>query len=74
MVKVWEKMNTINVDEFQIPKPNSEEGLGIEWPAKETDMEKLKALHSEIKAKMWGILEQDSFLCYAEKNDALNEY
>ncbi|KAL8825869.1 MAG: hypothetical protein Q9191_004155 [Dirinaria sp. TL-2023a] len=28
------------------------EGLGIGWPAKETDMEKLKALHNEIKAKM----------------------
>lgn len=37
----------------QIPKPNEEEGLGIGWPAQEkTDMEKLKALHSEIKAKM----------------------
>ena len=45
-------MNTGDVNESQIPKPTSEEGLGIGWPAKETDMEKLKALHSEIKAKM----------------------
>ena len=36
----------------QIPKPNQDEGLGIGWPAKETDMEKLKALHNEIKAKI----------------------
>ncbi|KAG7009028.1 hit family protein 1 [Physcia stellaris] len=35
-----------------IPKPTSEEGLGISWPAKETDMDKLKALFNEIKAKM----------------------
>ncbi len=41
-----------NADLLQIPKPNEEEGLGIGWPAQETDMEKLKALHSEIKAKM----------------------
>jgi len=35
-----------------IPKPNPTEGLGIEWPASATDMEKLKALHAELKAKM----------------------
>jgi len=35
-----------------IPKPNSTEGLGIGWPASATDMEKLKALHAELKAKM----------------------
>ncbi|KAL8797558.1 MAG: hypothetical protein Q9195_000375 [Heterodermia aff. obscurata] len=35
-----------------IPKPTPEEGLGIGWPAKETDMDKLKALFNEIKAKM----------------------
>ena len=35
---------------LQIPKPNQEEGLGIGWPAKETDMEKLKAFDNEIKA------------------------
>jgi hypothetical protein len=35
-----------------IPKPNKEEGLGIGWPATTTDMDKLKALHGEIKAKM----------------------
>lgn len=41
-----------NADMSQIPKPNEKEGLGVGWPAQETDMEKLKALHSEIKAKM----------------------
>ncbi|KAK1767291.1 hit protein 1 [Phialemonium atrogriseum] len=35
-----------------IPKPNTEEGLGIGWPQQETDMDKLKALFEEIKAKM----------------------
>ncbi len=36
----------------QIPKPNEEEGLGIRWPAQETDMDRLKGLFEEIKAKM----------------------
>ncbi|OGE55362.1 hypothetical protein PENARI_c004G02358 [Penicillium arizonense] len=35
-----------------IPKPNEEEGLGIGWPTQATDMDKLKALHEEIKSKM----------------------
>ncbi|KAI4204657.1 MAG: hypothetical protein LQ350_000972 [Teloschistes chrysophthalmus] len=35
-----------------IPKPNQTEGLGIEWPAQKTDMDKLKALFNEVKAKM----------------------
>lgn len=35
-----------------IPKPNEKEGLGIGWPAQETDMEKLKAYFNEVKAKM----------------------
>ncbi|KAF7155180.1 hypothetical protein CNMCM5623_006607 [Aspergillus felis] len=35
-----------------IPKPNETEGLGIEWPAQSADMDKLKALHEEIKSKM----------------------
>ncbi|PYI11565.1 HIT domain protein [Aspergillus sclerotiicarbonarius CBS 121057] len=35
-----------------IPKPNQTEGLGIEWPAQATDMDKLKALFEELKAKM----------------------
>lgn len=35
-----------------IPKPNHQEGLGIGWPAQGTDMDKLKALHEELKAKM----------------------
>ncbi|OQD74559.1 hypothetical protein PENDEC_c010G04770 [Penicillium decumbens] len=35
-----------------IPKPNEQEGLGIGWPAKESEMDKLKALFEEIKAKM----------------------
>ncbi|KAL7932381.1 HIT-like domain-containing protein [Trichoderma chlorosporum] len=35
-----------------IPKPNETEGLGISWPSAPADMEKLKALCEEIKAKM----------------------
>ncbi|ODM22902.1 Hit family protein 1 [Aspergillus cristatus] len=35
-----------------IPKPNETEGLGIGWPSQPADMDKLKALHEELKAKM----------------------
>ncbi|KAJ5217404.1 HIT domain protein [Penicillium chermesinum] len=35
-----------------IPKPNETEGLGIGWPAQATDMDKLKALHEELKSKI----------------------
>ncbi|RJE23578.1 HIT family protein 1 [Aspergillus sclerotialis] len=37
-----------------IPKPSQSdsEGLVIGWPAQATDMDKLKALHEELKAKM----------------------
>ncbi|KAL9037150.1 MAG: hypothetical protein Q9214_005827 [Letrouitia sp. 1 TL-2023] len=35
-----------------IPKPNQHEGLGIRWPAQATDMDKLKTLFNELKAKM----------------------
>ncbi|KAJ5730721.1 uncharacterized protein N7483_005229 [Penicillium malachiteum] len=35
-----------------IPKPNEKEGMSIGWPTQETDMDKLKALHEEIKSKM----------------------
>ncbi|PWY88439.1 HIT domain protein [Aspergillus heteromorphus CBS 117.55] len=35
-----------------IPKPNKAEGLGIEWPAQDTDMDKLKALYEDLKSKM----------------------
>ena len=35
-----------------IPKPNVEEGLGIEWPAKPMDKERLKELYEAISAKM----------------------
>ncbi|KAK9421186.1 putative HIT domain-containing protein [Seiridium unicorne] len=35
-----------------IPKPNETEGLGIGWPQQQTDMDKLKALYEELKAKM----------------------
>ncbi|KAJ9203160.1 hypothetical protein DTO166G4_220 [Paecilomyces variotii] len=35
-----------------IPKPNETEGLGIGWPAQATDMDKLKALYEELKAKI----------------------
>lgn len=36
----------------QIPKPNNSEGLGIGWPQQKTDMDVLKSLYEEIKAKM----------------------
>lgn len=39
-------------NEDQIPKPNQQEGLGIGWPATETNMEKLKTYFNEVKAKM----------------------
>ncbi|KKK13805.1 hypothetical protein P175DRAFT_0504037 [Aspergillus ochraceoroseus IBT 24754] len=35
-----------------IPKPNEAEGLGVGWPTQATDMDKLKALYEEVKAKM----------------------
>ncbi|KUJ14727.1 hit family protein 1 [Mollisia scopiformis] len=35
-----------------IPKPNSEEGMGISWPQQKTDMDGLKALLADIKSKM----------------------
>ncbi|KAA8566268.1 hypothetical protein MFRU_019g00800 [Monilinia fructicola] len=35
-----------------IPKPSTEEGLSVGWPQQKTDMDKLKALFAEIKAKM----------------------
>ncbi|KAM0797242.1 HIT-like domain-containing protein [Usnea florida] len=35
-----------------IPKPNQQEGLGIGWPATETNMEKLKTYFNEVKARM----------------------
>ncbi|KAI0002376.1 HIT domain-containing protein [Xylariaceae sp. FL0662B] len=35
-----------------IPKPSEEQGLVIGWPQQQTDMDALKALSEEIKAKM----------------------
>ena len=35
-----------------IPKPSPSEGLGIGWPAQPTDMDKLKQLFTDLKAKM----------------------
>lgn len=35
-----------------IPKPNKEEGLGIEWPTKQADKGELQKLLEEIKSKM----------------------
>lgn len=35
-----------------IPKPNENEGLGIQWPMQEASKDKLQALLEEIKAKM----------------------
>lgn len=39
-------------NKHQIPKPNQQEGLGIGWPASETNMEKLRTYFNEVKAKM----------------------
>ncbi|KAK1757216.1 HIT-like domain-containing protein [Echria macrotheca] len=41
-----------HVHVHMIPKPNPEEGLIIGWPQQKTDMDKLKALFEEIKAKV----------------------
>jgi len=35
-----------------IPKPNKEEGLGVNWPAKSVDKEELSKLLEDIKSKM----------------------
>lgn len=35
-----------------IPKPDSEQGLGVGWPAQKTDMDGLKKLLEEVRAKM----------------------
>ncbi|KAH7029332.1 HIT domain-containing protein [Microdochium trichocladiopsis] len=35
-----------------IPKPDTEQGLGVGWPQQKTEMDALKALSEEIKAKM----------------------
>jgi hypothetical protein len=35
-----------------IPKPDKEQGLGIGWPQQTGDMDRLKKLLEEIKAKM----------------------
>ncbi|KAL2059380.1 hypothetical protein ABVK25_000673 [Lepraria finkii] len=35
-----------------IPKPDQEQGLGISWPAKKADMEKLKEYFNDVKAKI----------------------
>lgn len=35
-----------------IPKPNKQEGLGIEWPTKPADKDALTKLLEDIKSKM----------------------
>lgn len=35
-----------------IPKPDTEQGLGVGWPATKADMGELKALCEQIKSKM----------------------
>lgn len=35
-----------------IPKPNEQEGLGINWPQQSANKEKLQKLLDELKAKM----------------------
>ncbi|TGZ82053.1 HIT-like protein [Ascodesmis nigricans] len=41
-----------HVHVHMIPKPNETEGLGVKWPMQDTDMDKLKALHEELKSKI----------------------
>ena len=36
----------------KIPKPDEDKGLGISWPAQETDMDALKAVFEDMKAKL----------------------
>ncbi|KAG9243863.1 HIT-like domain-containing protein [Calycina marina] len=35
-----------------IPKPNKEEGLSVSWPAQKAEIDTLKKLAEELKAKM----------------------
>jgi len=35
-----------------IPKPNKQEGLGVEWPTQKADMGELNKLLEDIKSKM----------------------
>jgi len=35
-----------------IPKPNEEEGLGINWPGKKGDMDELEKLAQKMKESM----------------------
>jgi diadenosine tetraphosphate (Ap4A) HIT family hydrolase len=35
-----------------IPKPNSQEGLGIGWPTQKPEMDDLKNYYEELKAKL----------------------
>lgn len=49
---VYEALPWASSNEIQIPKPNQQEGLGIDWPASETDMDKLKKYLEVVKAKM----------------------
>jgi diadenosine tetraphosphate (Ap4A) HIT family hydrolase len=44
--------DVLQVHFHMIPKPNEEEGLGIGWPARETNMDNLKQLHEQRKSKM----------------------
>lgn len=37
----------------KIPKPDGDKGLGISWPAQETDMDALKAVFEDMKARLW---------------------
>lgn len=45
-------LNSPLMNIVQIPKPNETEGMGITWPMQTIDMDKLKALHADIKSKM----------------------
>ena len=41
-----------HVHVHMIPKPNEQEGLGIEWPQQNPGKDKLQSMLEELKAKM----------------------
>lgn len=62
----------------KIPKPDEDKGLGVSWPAQETDMDALKAVFEDMKAKMWKegatLVECRSGLAKSMNNIPLSKY
>ena len=46
------KLMSSQVHVHMIPKPNTQEGLGIEWPQQQLGKDELQKLFEEIKSKM----------------------